>query len=471
MTLETATEAYEDESTLDIYEVLGVSRDVSPVMAQTMYWARISELRRDEARGDLEARRRINELNIALQIILDPSRRAQYEDFGVITTDADVSELEPRKPSQLRRIALRGGIAVLPGVAAGLLTLLMTNQPLIAVIVAVAPVLAAALISTTTEAVEHSEPLEVLELREGATPDQIDLAYRTLVGLWLARVGASPDQAVHELDRLDRAYADALEQALELHEKADEQQHGTLHWLTGVAGYASHHSLRAAGAGGRTLAVGVRWALRRPLGRVSRDTAGEVARTVGPASSKTAGRLQRAIGRGAEATARVAGDVAGSVAGGAQRASEELAALEDQEATADQGLTVDIERRLRVSIHAVAQQAVEPPPEAPEISLEGKRVRIVLDSAVGSRRIPVDDHPIRIGPSQDADIMVDAGDVADVADTLLWVSGGELVLHATPGGLLCLVNGEPVTWARLDHDDVLTIGHTTFRVESDLDTA
>ena len=475
MTLETATDAYEDEATLDIYEVLGVSRDVSPVMAQTMYWARISELRREEARGDLEARRRINELNIALQIILDPSRRAQYDDSGVITTDPDVAEIEPRKPSQLRRVAWRGGIAVLPGVAAGLLTLLMTSEPIIAVIVAVAPVLAAALISTTTEAVDRSEPLEVLELREGATPDQIDLAYQTLVGLWLARVGASPDQAVHELDRLDRAYADALEQALELHEQEeDARQHGTLRWLAGVAGHASRRSLRAAGAGGRTLAGGARWALRRPVGRVSRDAAGGVARTVGPASTKTAGRLQRVVGRGAEATARVAGDVAGSVAGGAQRAGEELAALEDQEATADQGLTVDIERRLRASIHAVAQQAVEPPPEVPEISLEGKRVRIVLDSAVGSRRIPVDDRPIRIGPSQDADIMVDAGDDADAADfedTLIWVSGGELVLHATPGGLLCLVNGGPVTWARLDHDDVVTIGHTTFRVESDLDAA
>ena len=475
MTLETATDAYEDDSALDIYEVLGVSRDVSPVMAQTMYWARVSELRRDEARGDLEARRLINQLNIALQIILDPERRTQYEDYGVITSDVDAPELEPREPSQFRRAGLRGGIAVLPGVAAGLLSLLLTGEPIVAVIVAVAPVLAAALISTTTEAVESSKPLDVLELREGATLDQIDLAYRTLVGLWLARVGASPDQAVHELDRLDRAYADALERALDTREKEERRQAGTGRWLGGVAAATGRQGLRATVAGGRMLGGGARWVLRRPVGRASRQAAGGVARTVGPASTKTAGRLQRAVGRGAEATARAASDVAGSVtgsvAGGAHRVGEELAALEHKEATAEGSLTVDIERRLRANIHAVAQQAVEPAPEAPDESLDDTRVRLVLDSAVGPRRIPVQDRPIRIGPGKDADIMVDAGDATDVDDTLIWVSGGELVLHATPGALVCLVNGEPVTWARLDHDDAVTIGHTSFRVESDLDEA
>ena len=484
MTIETATDAYEAEldESVDIYEALGVSHDVSPVMAQAMYWARISELKREEERGDLEARQRINELNVALQVILDPERRAKYDDYGVVSDAADEEDLTPRDAGAWKKTAMRAGIAVIPGALAGMLSLWVTGEPMIAVLVFAAPVLAAALISATSEKIERAQPLDVLELADDATPDQIDLAYRTLVGSWLSRVGSQPEEALRQLDRLDKAYKQALEDALDRPARsaatptttagsAGSSERATVTQASSTVGWLGSVATTAVGGA----AAGIGWLGSRALGPVAGRVRGGVARGASSASSGTTSRLQRTIERGADATKRAGGRVATGVGDtvreSAQRASAELAALEDDEAAEEGALTIDLERRLRASIHAVAQQAVDHVAEIPEMDLDGKQFRLVLESAVGSRKVPVDDHPVRLGNGEDADIVIDVGDEGLVGSTLVWVNGGELVLHTAPGGPVCRVNGDVVNWARLDDGDVVTIGRTSFRIESDPDAA
>ena len=446
MALQAEQDVYELEPTLNIYDVLGVSPDVSPVVAQTMHWARISELRREEEAGDLEARRRISELNTALQIILDEERRADYDRLGVIVRPNDGEPIQaPAGRSELRKAAWQAALAIIPGAAAGLLTLVLTGEPFIAVIVAAAPVLAAALLATS-RVIEDLDPLEVLELAPDAGPDQVDLAYRTLVSVWLSRVGSQPDEALNHLERLDRAYPKALERALEIggvegFVPAPEDA-GPLRWFVGVLGGAARQTGR------------VVFAVVRKVASIS----------LRPVAGRTSGRMRGALGRGARLTTKASQGVASSAVRARDRAADELAAIEETEAEAESSPTIDLERRLRASIHAVAEQAAEEAAE-PVAELEGRRFWLVLESAVGSRRIPVDDHPVRIGSSENADIMVDPTQAGSGEDALIWVNAGELVLHNAPGGLDCKVNGEPVTWARLDAADLVSIAGVAFRVE------
>ena len=446
MTLQPEQDVYEPEPTLNIYEALGVSPDVSPIVAQTMYWARISELRREEEAGDLEARRRISELNTALQIILDKERRAEYDRLGVIVRPDDGEPIAaPAGHSELRKAAWQAALAIIPGAAAGLLTLVLTGEPFIAVIVAAAPVLAAALLATT-RAIEDLDPLEVLELAPDAGPDQVDLAYRTLVSVWLSRVGSQPDEAVQYLERLDRAYPKALERALEIGGiegfMPAQQDAGPLRWFVGVLGAAARQTGRGV------------FAVVRKGASIS----------VRPVAGRASGRMRGALDRGAELTTKASQGVSSTAVRARDRAADELTAIEEAEADADASPTIDLERRLRASIHAVAEQAAEEAAE-PEEESEPPRFWLVLESAVGSRRISVDDHPVRIGSSENADIMVDATQADGAADALIWVNAGELVLHNAPGGLNCTVNGEPVTWARLDAADLINIAGTAFRIE------
>ena len=461
MTVETAQDVYNLEPTIDIYEVLGVSRDASPVMARAMYWSRIAALKKEEEAGDLEARRRINELNLALEIILDPDRRADYEEYEEAHGSAEHVEQTRPKRSAWRRVAWQAAIAVVPGAFAGLLSLIVIGEPFVAVIVAAAPVLAAALIASATGGYDDNEdPLDVLELAADASPDKIDLAYRTLASVWLSRVGTQPEESVRALDRLDGAYA----QALEIGGFGDLRERSLRGWLGSSLGLGI---AKAAGGAYTT----VRWTAGRALrpltsraaARAGRRVRGAVGRS-GEATAGAGGRLRSLFSRGgvaAAGTARRVSEVAGQAR---DRAAEELDAFEDQEARAETRPTVDIERRLRASIQAVAQQAVEQT-EQPAEEFEGRHFRLVLDSAAGSRRVPVYDHPVRIGASDSSDIMVDPGDAAAGEDTLIWVSGRELVLHTASGGLTCRVNDEPVTWARLDEGDIVSVGDTSFRVE------
>ena len=465
MTVETAQDVYDLEPTIDIYEVLGISRDASPVMAQTMYWSRIAALKKEEETGDLEARRRINELNLALEIILDPDRRADYEEYEEAHGSAEHVEQTRSKRSEWRRVAWQAAIAVVPGAFAGLLSLIVIGEPFVAVIVAAAPVLAAALIASATGGYDDNEdPLDVLELAADASPDKIDLAYRTLASVWLSRVGTQPEESVRALDRLDGAYAQALEQALEIGGFDDLRERSLLGWLGSSLGLGIAKAARSAYTTVRwTAGRALRPLTSRAATRAGRRVRGAVGRS-GEATAGAGGRLRSLFSRGgvaAAGTARRMSEVAGQAR---DRAAEELDAFEDQEARAETRPTVDIERRLRASIQAVAQQAVEQT-EQPAEEFEDRHFRLVLDSAAGSRRVPVYDHPVRIGASESSDIMVDPGDAAAGEDTLIWVSGGELVLHTAPGGLTCRVNDEPVTWARLDEDDIVSVGDTSFRVE------
>ena len=83
----------------------------------------------------------------------DADRRADYDELGVIRQPDEAEDLDASPgQSELKKATWRATLAVIPGAAAGTLTLVLTGEPLIAAVVAAAPVLAAASSRSTAAA-------------------------------------------------------------------------------------------------------------------------------------------------------------------------------------------------------------------------------------------------------------------------------------------------------------------------------
>ena len=66
----------------DLYELLGVSRDVSPEDLKRAYRRLVKELHPDRHPGDTRAVDRFKEINAAYDILKDPKKRSVYDRFG-----------------------------------------------------------------------------------------------------------------------------------------------------------------------------------------------------------------------------------------------------------------------------------------------------------------------------------------------------------------------------------------------------
>ncbi|MQA00180.1 MAG: hypothetical protein GEU80_12790 [Dehalococcoidia bacterium] len=413
----------------DIYDLLGISPEASPKMAQAMYWARIRELREAERAGEPNARDEIEQLNDALQIISDDSRRVAYNrgeelpEPGTTATSGATPIPARRGKRSPRAVAVGAGIfaasmvALFATDAAGMELLARPVPPLIFILVI--GTLGAGLVGAGLQRRLLRTPFDVLELAPGATPEDIDFAYRTLASSWLAQLRNAPDLALESLEQLDRAYTLAM---------------------------APHVDSLSRG-GGANLAQAVRGLAAWLRGRDWQQVAGGAVAVTGRLVAGTA----RVVSWGVTSMIAV-------------YRGEEVARFGQEEHEAPE-IQLDLQRRLSASVHVLAQEGLEQPRETGQVSTAGGLYEIVLETPVGARRVGLGERPLRIGSAADADIAVELVDEADGNEqVLLWVNGEDLVLHATAGAT-CTVNGTPSTWARLEVGDAITIGATMLQVQ------
>lgn len=450
----------------DVYEVLGVSSSVSPIVAQAIYWARISELREEERAGDESARERIDELSAALEIVMDHERRARY-DRGEERSRTQRADDEANPGDGVETSSGRSGLrrqmriaaATLAFAAAlGISVLGATGEPLAGIAaIAVPPMLY--LLALARPQRERLDPFRVLELAREAEPEEIDLAYVTLVSSGLSRLPSEPEHVVRELDRLDAAYAQAMGTFL-----GPSLRGRSVAAAQGAAWHAGHLSLRAMLLLARLSLRGVAWVLARVGGGVGwalrrrRHTPPRMLERATGAASRSADRLGRTARQaGAQATVRSRRrqqeeQEAGLVRGQVQ---DRLAAMEPGQSS--------LEQRLSATVHALAQESVGGDAEV----RPARRYALALESAAGTRRIGVSDRPVRIGTGPEVDIVPPGTAAGDEPReyALIWASGNDLVLHASGRDEECRVNGEPVTWARLDDGDTIAVAGMVLAVQ------
>lgn len=411
----------------DIYETIGVSPDVTAAVAQAMYWTKIARLREAELNGDSAARERMEELSQALAVVLDEERRAAHDAQHKYRRPPADPATDPavrarRRGDRKASIQVAAVLSMVFAVALGIVGSFLIGELVWALSVALALLSLVLLLAAGDEGREviprrrGPSPLDILQLAEDASIDAVELAYRTLAGRWLSRLRTEPERAVDALQRLDAAHAEAL--AL----------------LVGAG-----DDIARVPAGPVPVPADPPLALRvaRVSFRVAATAVHMFGRLLGRAWSidLVARRLLRL--------------------GSPARLGDRLGVLE-------RTAPVDLERRLSESVRALAEEAVEESPAADRM-VDVPLFQLVLESAAGARRLPVGGRPLRIGTSADCDVVVqNPGAEAPAEHALLWVSGNDLVLHATAE---CLVNDEAATWARLEEQDVVGIGSTTFRIE------
>ncbi len=450
--------------TRSIYEALGVSRSVTPIVAQAIYWARISELREEERAGDPTAREQIDELSSALEIVMDHERRARY-DRGeersrtqIVADKADALDGARARPSRLRRRMRIAAATLAFGAALGVVVLAASGEPLAGIAAITLPPMLYLLLLVRPRH-ERFDPFRVLGLARDAEPDAIDLAYVTLVSSGLSRLPSEPEHVVRELDQLDAAYAQAMGTFL-----GPSLRRRAFSVARGGSWRAGHLSLRAglllarlslrmlAGALGRA-GGGTGWLLRR-----RRRTRSRMLERATGVASRGADRLGRtAQSAGAQVTARTRSREQEQAPAGVVRGQVQarLAAMEPGQA--------NLEQRLSATVHALAQESVGTEAEARPI----RRYALALESAAGTRRISVSDRPVRIGTGPEVDIVPPGTAFGDEPReyALIWANGDDLVLHASGRDEECRVNGEPVTWARLDDGDAIVVAGMVLAVQ------
>ncbi len=68
----------------DYYEILGVPRDASPEEIKRAYRRLVRKYHPDANKNDPEAEKKFKEINEAYEVLSDPKKRAQYDQFGYV---------------------------------------------------------------------------------------------------------------------------------------------------------------------------------------------------------------------------------------------------------------------------------------------------------------------------------------------------------------------------------------------------
>jgi hypothetical protein len=430
--------AVRDLPTEDIYALLGIRADASRLLAREMYWARVQALHGED--DSPAARQEIEALNEALAIIMDDGLRAAYD---VQRPNAEVSarDVVPAAPDVPRK---RDKGALLPAV----LTLVVVGVALTIWPVSLAwtiAVTAIALVSTTACFLQSSPlkiqsgPLDVLRLLPGAAPADIDLAYRARAQELLIEVTRNIE-ALHDLDRLDRAYVQVMGLAL------------------GTSLVSTTPDVVPAPRRRSLVASPGRLALRTAI-----TAAGLIA-----SAARGAVSAARPLSRRAASTGhRAEGWVRHRVHAAAEAAGREAQQMQERRrAGAPPPPTIDLDQRLAASFKASAIQIAESAAPAPPstAAIAAPSVWLLLTAAAGTRRVPVGDRPLRIGSAPECDLVLPERAGVSPEHVMIWRHGDAVILHVTDPQAECQVNGDTVTWARLDDGDEVRVGTVVLRI-------
>jgi hypothetical protein len=403
------------EPTTNIYELLGVARDASPLLANELYWSKIPALLEAERRGEPGARASIDALSEALSIVSDQQRRGEYD----VTLEPMPPPPAPPAPPRGRRLA--SGLLVVTAWVASLLVFLAAGPVLALVPPAVA--LLALLMARTFARAERTaqrSAFSVLQLGESASPAAIDLAYQSHAHALLARARRDPN-ALPELSALDEAYLRAMSSTLSRSQDAparSDERRRSIRWLRDALRWAARLLTLAFALGAGLLA------------RAFRAVAIGAARAAGERLPFSVSR--RSQPRGAGAARRIAPGLAAEFRATSRRVAETDAAAEADRSVASA--------------------------DSPS------RFSLLLNSPAGTRGMDVGERPLRIGSRDDCDHVLPRVDGVAPEHVMIWRHHDSLVLHVIDPNASCVVNGRRTTWARLEDGDVVGIGSAVFWV-------
>lgn len=422
----------DDMGGLDIYAVLGVTPDVMPLLAQKLYWLKVEH--QQAAPEEPEAARRITDLNEALATVLDSDRRAAY--------DRQHRRAAGKTPSvdtyRRRRVGAALGLMLLT-VASTLLTAFRAEPLLLAMNVTVGMLAVIAVVAWPRRNGARAEgPFASLQLTADAGRAEIDLAYETIGHEFLRRL-KSDTKAIARLERLDWAYTEAVR-------------------IIAVRGGGSpavhpHVVLRATSGVARVLWMALN----------------AIISLLGAAALAVLLWLARA-------GAWLALSAGGNLRFNADRLSALVKNLREETGPDQSEVSVDVSRRLATGPRPTdtfagdrGNPAQTLHPTQVEMSSVPERVEayLVLESAVGRRRVPIQTVPLSIGshPNCELVLSVDLGIAPQHA--LIWQREGVILIHViAPRAAACLVNDFPMTWASLEDGDVILLGDARFLIEA-----
>lgn len=499
---EEPSEAYAPETTeqsVDIYTLLGVRRDASPLLAREMYWSRVEPLMSPERRDDRDARRTIEDLNRALAIIADAELRAAYDRRFA---DVPLAEVERRRGSAAIRWIWRAFLLL--GLTAAALGLGFASNWVVGAAAAGGILVFAIAVGLLTRP-KHARlsALAQLGLSEGATKHDLDVAYQSRAQELLLRLG-SDARAVEALNALDEHYLVALRRLIT--PEAAPQPARSRAWVgAGARGArgARQLVLRMALLGIRGVAASTAFINRQATELASR-AAGASAR----AGASTARTVQQRMAetRTRPTASRARADILAPRDPVAPTVEDELDVDADDEvdlgldvqaavrtspapqlpAASDSGMSrrlplvgrapaqpplIDLEQRLAASLKAnaleIASRAEPSPAEQPEAPPRTPPIPafLLLYASAGVRRVPIADRPLRLGTAAECDLVLPKQEGVAAEHALVWRRGDAVVLHVTDPAGECLVNGAPSSWATLEHGDELRVGPIKLGIE------
>lgn len=485
-----STDAEPTEQAPDIYALLGVRRDASPLLAREMYWSRVEPLMSPERRDDRDARRTVEDLNRALAIIADPQLRAAYDRRFA---DEPLTEVEGRTGSPVIRWIWR--MFLLVGLVAAALGLGFASSWTIGA-GAGGAILALAVAGGLLTRPKHVRltALAHLGLSEGATKHDLDVAYQSRAQELLLRLG-SDARAVEALNALDEHYLVALRRLMT--PEAAPRPARSRAWIGAGARGARRLALRSALLGIRGVAASAAFINRHATELASR-AAGASAR----AGASTARNVQQRMAetRTRPTSSRARADILAPR--GSQTSTDDDIEVDDHEVDSDaagqtgtvpqsseaahtapsrrlplvgrtpaQPAVIDLEQRLAASLKAnaleiattretAAPEQPEAPPQTPPVP-----AFLLLYASAGVRRVPIADRPLRLGTAAECDLVLPKQEGVAAEHALVWRRGDAVVLHVTDPAGECLVNGAPSSWATLEHGDELRVGPIKLGIE------
>jgi|GEM_PF-2561545 len=429
-----ARDAAAPESLLDVYAVLGVTRDVTPALARDVYWLQVGRIQ-DEGPADGDSKRRLEELNEALELILDERRRARY-DQAYVPSEA---ESEPRAPlAHPRRLRAGSILALLLLTVVGAIVAALQYGPLmlgIVVTVGMLSMLAVTALPKRSTASGAESAFATLHLTPDAGVREVNAAYEVVGQELLSRV-RHDRRALARLERLDRAHTAAM-RAIAMRD------------APGATGARSgNRLLRLLARGFRTLArfiLGV-------LGALALAVILAVMR-MGAAVLSLAGRRLRID----------AGRLSGLARSDRDEADDEFA-----------NVSIDVSRRLAFGRPPTAEadaeggtdgDAEEQPPSVATLRQPLLNADIVLETDNGNRRVPIPATPLSIGSDPECTLVLPPALGLAPEHAHVWQRDGTILIHVvTQRPAACLVNDEPMTWASLEDGDVILLGDARFSI-------